>query len=97
MVFPLRIDEIPTVGIQSSMVWYEAYQPLVRKLPLLGIRTANGWYLYFPPQRRDSARPVPVYGNHFVGDTAFFSSVCLLNNDKKCTFRSRKQSSKKKG
>lgn len=78
------------------MVWYEAYQPLVRKLPLLGIRTANGWYLYFPPQRRDSARPMPVYGNHFVGDTAFFSSVCLLNNDKNVPFAQESKVPKRK-
>ena len=41
---------MPTVGIQNTNGWYEAYQCLVRGLPMLGTGATNAWY--FTYQRR---------------------------------------------
>ena len=90
---------LPQLGTWTTTVWYGVYQRLVFGwymylvcnllcIPVVPTRGSRISALdVFVCDREGWARPVQTYENHFMGDTMFFSSLCLLNKDKKCTFR----------
>ncbi|OUO02687.1 hypothetical protein B5F97_04070 [Bacteroides clarus] len=90
MKYQPLVFKVPWFGTRPTNRWYGSYHCLVFELPTVGICIfpRSGGIL----QGRCRYMEITLWEIR-----RFFSSVCLLNNDKKCTFRSRKQSSKKKG